>query len=411
MAKRNITKNPDKFAPPNFPLANYPKIVSDIVQDLKEKEDDSWSIKILKDIKNKGIQNKALETRTQTIVRRLNTLGNTTTPPPQPPSRTPSVDIAIPPEITDQEMHQADPLPWMDTEEYKQNRQLWINSASETFEKISPYLQPGERQQREELMWEAADICTLQDKDLLQLQSASSLTDSNKKRELENMRKTLIDKEYQLLAKAFAKQEASNQKDEFEDYLTMKDFDYYVQHAKDQLSNPSVPQTKKDTLKTIIKDAEKWQPKHRVDDDGSILPDSPPPSPAPKRKVKTPKKNENTQKAADLTRKGNTPNTRRLQTLLNEMNEDNGAKIMKEIHRISNQDKLGDAKKQLVKDKPKNNSPSYAQTAGSKNPKNPKDPRKDGAGGWKTTTRTLSQPKSKARKNLLQRSIISLARM
>ncbi|PFH45116.1 hypothetical protein AMATHDRAFT_71986, partial [Amanita thiersii Skay4041] len=260
-------------------------------------------------------------------------------------------------------MQQADPIPWTDTEEYKRNRQLWINSASEIFEKLSPYLQPKERQQKEELLWEAADINALQDTDLLQLQSVSSLTDSNKKRELENMRKLLIDKEYQLLVKATAKQESMDKKDEFEDYLAMKDFNYYVQHAKDQISNPSVPQTKKNTLKTILKDAEKWQPKHRVDDDGSILPDSPPPSPDPKRKTKTPKKNQNIQKAADLTRKGNTPNTRRLQSLLNEMNEDNGSKIMKEIHRISNQDKLSDAKKQLVNEKPKNKSPSYAQKA------------------------------------------------
>ncbi|PFH45299.1 hypothetical protein AMATHDRAFT_9546 [Amanita thiersii Skay4041] len=276
MAKRNVTRNPGKFAPSNIPLANYPKIVSDIVNDLKDKEDDSWETKILKDIKNKGIQAKALEARTQIIVRRLNNLENTTTPPPQPPSCVPSVNEVGLTEPMDQEMIQADPFPWTDTEEYKQNQQLWINSASEIFKKLSPYLQPLERKQKEELFWEAADICALQDKDLLQLQSISSFTDSNKKRDLENMRKLLINKEYQSLATATAKQEASNKKDTFKDYLAMKDFDYYVQHAKDQLSNPSVPQEKKTTLKTIIKDAEKWQPKHCVDDNGSILPDSPP---------------------------------------------------------------------------------------------------------------------------------------
>ncbi|PFH48055.1 hypothetical protein AMATHDRAFT_6187 [Amanita thiersii Skay4041] len=160
------------------------------------------------------------------------------------------------------------------------------------------------------------------------------------------------------------------------------------------LQNPSILQEKKSTLKTIIKDAEKWQPKNRVDDDGSFLPDSPPPSPVPKPKTKPLKKNVDARKAAELSRKGNTPNTRRLQTLLNEMNVDNGKKIMKEIHKISNMDKISDAKKQLVKDKPTNENPSYAQTVASKNPKNQKDPCKDGVGGWKTVGRNnkISQP-------------------
>ncbi|PFH45417.1 hypothetical protein AMATHDRAFT_9290 [Amanita thiersii Skay4041] len=310
MAKCNVTQNPGKFAPSTLPPANFLKIVLDIVKDLKEKEDNSWETKILKDIKNKGIQSKALEARTQIIVRRLNNLRNIPTPSPWPPSRTPSVIETGSTDPTDQEMSQADPLPWTDMEDYKQNRQLWINSASEIFEKLSPYLQPLERKQKEELLWEAADICALQDKDLLQLQSISSFTDSNKKRELEDMHKFSIDKEYQSLLTATAKQEASHKKDTFEDYLAMKDFDYYVQHAKDQISNPSIPEKKKNTLKSIIKDAEKWQPKHRVDDDGSILLDSPPPSPVPKPKTKPLKKSEDTRKAADLTRKGNTPNTR-----------------------------------------------------------------------------------------------------
>ncbi|PFH46921.1 hypothetical protein AMATHDRAFT_7261 [Amanita thiersii Skay4041] len=330
MAKRKVTKNPDKFAPPGIPPTAYPKIVSDIVTDLKDKEDDTWEIKILKDVKNKGLQAKALEARTQVIIRRLHSLQNneathitTSAPTSQPPSRASPVNDIEP---TDQEMDQADPIPWTDTEDYKQNRQLWINTASEIYEKISPYLQLPERKQKEDLLVEVADICTLQDKDFLQLQSISSFTDGNKKRELENMQKFLIDKEYKSLVKATEKQEATNQKEVFEDYLTSKDFAYYVQHAKDQLSNPAVPQEKKNTLKTIIKDAEKWQPKHQVDNDGSILPDSPPPSPSPKKKDNTRKRSSKTM--AEMTRKGNTPNTRHLQKLLNEMNADNGQKIM-----------------------------------------------------------------------------------
>ncbi|PFH45863.1 hypothetical protein AMATHDRAFT_8552 [Amanita thiersii Skay4041] len=361
-AKCNVTQNPTKFSPTNIPLTQYPKIVLDIVNDLKDKEDDSWEVKILKDVKNKGIQAKALESRIQTIISST----PATTPTPQLPLRAPSTSPA---ELPDQEMAQADPIPWTDTEEYNQNHQLWINTASETFEKLAPYFPTLERKQKEELFWEAVDICAHQDKELLQLQSISSFMDSNKKCELENMRKLLIDKEYQSLLNVTVRQEAAKKKDTFEDYLATKDFDYYMQHAKDQISNPSVLKEKKSTLKTILKDAEKWQPKHRVDNDGSILPDSPPPSPIPKQKTKLRKQKEDTQKAAKLSRKGNTPNTCHLQTLLNELNADNGLKIMKEIHRISDKDKINSAKQQLVK--PTMDKSSYAQKA------TPKEKKKD----------------------------------
>ncbi|PFH45234.1 hypothetical protein AMATHDRAFT_9686 [Amanita thiersii Skay4041] len=124
-------------------LAIYSKTVSDIVEDLKNKEDDAWELKILKDIKNKGLQAKALEARIQVIVCRLNNLGSNTTPPPQPPPCFSPVNKTGPMESTHQEMIQADPIPWTDMEEYIQNRQLWINSASEVFEKLSPYLCKG----------------------------------------------------------------------------------------------------------------------------------------------------------------------------------------------------------------------------------------------------------------------------
>ncbi|PFH45198.1 hypothetical protein AMATHDRAFT_9787 [Amanita thiersii Skay4041] len=178
-------------------------------------------------------------------------------------------------------------------------------------------------------------------------------------------------------------------KDAFEDYLNTKDFDYYVQHAKDQLANPAVPNSKKSTIKNILQDAEniKWQPKHHVDDDGSILPDSPPPSPLPKAKKNS--KKTNNKAMAEMTRKGNTPNTRHLQKLLNEMNADNGQKIMKEIHKISNKDKINTAKQQLVK--PQTDKPSYAQKTATKTQK---DPRRDRAGGWKTigSNNKISRP-------------------
>ncbi|PFH45802.1 hypothetical protein AMATHDRAFT_8646 [Amanita thiersii Skay4041] len=382
-AKCNVTQNPTKFSPINIPLSKYSGIISNIVNNLKDKEDDSWELKIIKDIKNKGIQSRVLESRIQAIVQRLNNLGPsnptaTSTPPtPQPPSWIPSTE---PVEPTDQEMTQADPIPWTDTEEYKQNCQLWINSASETFEKLAPYFPATDRKQKEELFWEAADICAHQDKELLQLQSISSFTDSNKKHELKNMRKLLIDKEYQSLLNATIRQEAAQKKDDFEDYLTMKDFNYYVQHTKEQLSNPAISREKKSTLKKLLKDAEtvKWQLKHWVDDDGSILPDSPPPSPAPKSKQKSQKKKEDTRKVAEQTRKGNTLNMCHLQKLLNELNADNGLKIMKEIHKISDKDRINSAKQQLVK--PTTDKPSYAQKT---TPKDKKDPQKDGAGSWK----------------------------
>ncbi|PFH44742.1 hypothetical protein AMATHDRAFT_10998 [Amanita thiersii Skay4041] len=186
-----------------------------------------------------------------------------------------------------------------------------------------------------------------------------------------------IEKEYQSLRDAAKKQDAMAKKDAFEDYLNTKDFDYYVQHAKDQLTSPAVSSAKKTNIKAILQDAEKvkWQPKHHVDDDGSILPDSPPPSPHPKEKTKPKKPTK--QITAKMTRKGNTPNTRHLQKLLNEMNVDNGQKIMQEIHKISNKDKIHSAKQQL-------------KSA----PKTQKDPRRDGAGGWKTigSNNKISRP-------------------
>ncbi|PFH45562.1 hypothetical protein AMATHDRAFT_8981 [Amanita thiersii Skay4041] len=138
MAKRAVIQNPSKFSPPNISPSQYPKIILDIANSLRETEDNSWALKIMKDIKNKGLQSKAMEHRIQGIVRRLNNL-ETTIPLaskptlPQLPSHTQSmapIDHNMPP---------ADPIPWTDMEEYKQNCQLWINSASEIFEKMAPY--------------------------------------------------------------------------------------------------------------------------------------------------------------------------------------------------------------------------------------------------------------------------------
>ncbi|PFH44763.1 hypothetical protein AMATHDRAFT_10940 [Amanita thiersii Skay4041] len=61
------------------------------------------------------------------------------------------------------------------------------------------------------------------------------------------------------------------------------------------------------------------------------------------------------------------------------MNVDNGQKIMKEIHKISNKAKINSAKQELVKPQPEK--PSYAQKS---TQNTQKDPRRDGAGGWKT---------------------------
>ncbi|PFH51200.1 hypothetical protein AMATHDRAFT_3201 [Amanita thiersii Skay4041] len=191
-------------------------------------------------------------------------------------------------------MPPADPLPWMETKEYKQNHKLWLDTVSEIFEKLSPYFPAEDRKMKEELYCEAVDICAAQDKDLLQLQSISSLTNSNKKRELEEMQKISIDKEFQIILQATNHQKLAQRKNEFEDYLTTKDFEYYIQHTRDQLSNLAIPLKKKTLLKNLIKDAEniKWVPKHRIDDNGSVLPDSPLPSPPPKAKPKSTKAKE-----------------------------------------------------------------------------------------------------------------------
>ncbi|PFH45903.1 hypothetical protein AMATHDRAFT_8481 [Amanita thiersii Skay4041] len=84
--KCTILQNPSKFFPPNIPPTQYPKIISDIAEDLKEKVDDSWALRIIKDIKNKGLQSKATEHRIQAVTHRLNNLGATNLPHMSTPS-------------------------------------------------------------------------------------------------------------------------------------------------------------------------------------------------------------------------------------------------------------------------------------------------------------------------------------
>ncbi|PFH46605.1 hypothetical protein AMATHDRAFT_7620 [Amanita thiersii Skay4041] len=92
----------------------------------------------------------------------------------------------------------------------------------------------------------------------------------------------------------------------------------------------------------------------------------------------------NSKQEADKTRKGNTPNTHHLQKLLNDMNKDNGMQIMREIHKISERDKLANAKQKLVKSNEAPNPTPTSYTKKAQTTPNAKDPRKDGAGGWKT---------------------------
>ncbi|PFH45848.1 hypothetical protein AMATHDRAFT_8574 [Amanita thiersii Skay4041] len=115
-AKRKISQNPSKFFPSSIDPKKYDKILSNIVNDLKNKEDNSWSLKIIKDIKNKGLQSQALEHRIHSIVRRLDNFALTPIPSPSPPSPSPMDG-----EMADHDMAQEDPIPWTDTEEYNQN--------------------------------------------------------------------------------------------------------------------------------------------------------------------------------------------------------------------------------------------------------------------------------------------------
>ncbi|PFH44751.1 hypothetical protein AMATHDRAFT_10977 [Amanita thiersii Skay4041] len=109
------------------------------------------------------------------------------------------------------------PSPWNESEDYKQNRQLWLNSVSEIFKKILPYYTEFERKSKEELYWEAANICAMEDKDLKQLASASSLTNVNKKRDMEEQCKSAITKAFQDLMNANKKASTNQKKAEFED--------------------------------------------------------------------------------------------------------------------------------------------------------------------------------------------------
>ncbi|PFH44684.1 hypothetical protein AMATHDRAFT_11179 [Amanita thiersii Skay4041] len=87
-AKKTILQNPSKFLPSSMDSKKHKEIVSKVIDDLRNKEDDSWSLKIIKDIKNKGLQSQALENRIHSVVRRLDTLANSA--PPRPCRWTPS---------------------------------------------------------------------------------------------------------------------------------------------------------------------------------------------------------------------------------------------------------------------------------------------------------------------------------
>ncbi|PFH45292.1 hypothetical protein AMATHDRAFT_9557 [Amanita thiersii Skay4041] len=115
-AKKTVLQNPSKFSPPTIDPKKYNTIISSIVEDLRNKEDNSWVLKIIRDVKNKGLQSQALDNRIHSIVRRLDNFVDTTIPPtsPSPLSPVPMNEEA---DITTPE----DPSPWMDSEEYKQN--------------------------------------------------------------------------------------------------------------------------------------------------------------------------------------------------------------------------------------------------------------------------------------------------
>ncbi|PFH48265.1 hypothetical protein AMATHDRAFT_5980 [Amanita thiersii Skay4041] len=110
MAKKTVLQNPSKFSPPTIDPKKYKTIVSNIIEDLRDKEDDSWATKIIRDIKNKGLQSQALDSRIHSIVRRLDNFRTVASPPPHDPMN--EETDAITPE---------DPTPWMDSEEYNQN--------------------------------------------------------------------------------------------------------------------------------------------------------------------------------------------------------------------------------------------------------------------------------------------------
>ncbi|PFH44773.1 hypothetical protein AMATHDRAFT_10904 [Amanita thiersii Skay4041] len=110
--KRAILRNPSKYIPNNIPNEHQMKILDSIVDDLKLKDDHEWAHKIIKDVKNKGLQSKALEHHIQAITHKLNSW--------LPPSPSPALQN-LNPDLNDQDMPLADPTPWTETDEYKHN--------------------------------------------------------------------------------------------------------------------------------------------------------------------------------------------------------------------------------------------------------------------------------------------------
>ncbi|PFH45117.1 hypothetical protein AMATHDRAFT_9978 [Amanita thiersii Skay4041] len=67
MAKHAILQNPSKFFPANIPSSQQVRIVTEITNDLRHKDDHKWAYKIIQDVKNKGLQSKATEQRITAI--------------------------------------------------------------------------------------------------------------------------------------------------------------------------------------------------------------------------------------------------------------------------------------------------------------------------------------------------------
>ncbi|PFH45163.1 hypothetical protein AMATHDRAFT_9864 [Amanita thiersii Skay4041] len=70
-AKRVILQNPNKFFPDYVPIPQQSQLITEIVNDLRSKDDHEWAHKVIRDVKNKGLQSKVTEHHITTIIRRL----------------------------------------------------------------------------------------------------------------------------------------------------------------------------------------------------------------------------------------------------------------------------------------------------------------------------------------------------
>ncbi|PFH45606.1 hypothetical protein AMATHDRAFT_8921 [Amanita thiersii Skay4041] len=98
-AERTILQNPGKYFLNDLTTSQQSRLVTEIINDLHSNDNHEWALKVLQDVKNKGLQAKATEHRISVIVRKLQQRTWHTSPSPAPSNN-----------HRDQDMPLADPV-------------------------------------------------------------------------------------------------------------------------------------------------------------------------------------------------------------------------------------------------------------------------------------------------------------